>query len=177
MTLGALIGAGALISPMLLRDRPVNVLIVQSSESGIETVRADNFHGGSYTDANGRTIHIDRQPGWGPVATIVVNDTAHLVRILGYAYSQSGLGAGGESLIAVIPPGSMSALAVTPALATSETEPPPETISAAGPFYDLVIAQWSQVPYDAARDGTIESLRARVEIAELVYDNTDFIRP
>ena len=59
MAFGAVLGAAALVAPVLLRGQPISVIVVRQDEASVEIERRDGFYGGTYTARSGTIIPIE----------------------------------------------------------------------------------------------------------------------
>ena len=155
----ALLAAAALVAPMLLRPPPISVVIVKQEDGNIAVQRKDGFYGGTYTTRAGRRISVDPERRWGRTATLVINDSARLLKITAHRYSRIKHAPGGPTLMAFVLPMRMKVLPRRIDHTGSERQGPPEEIESPSSVDVRIFLAYSDRPYDPKTHGGEEKLR------------------
>ncbi|MBT4889583.1 MAG: hypothetical protein HON65_08530 [Rhodospirillales bacterium] len=163
-TAGGLLGAGALMAPVLLRAPPVSVVIVQELGESIEIKEHSGFYGGNYISPDGRQVAIETNRTWGRTATVIVNNTNRLVTITSHLYSQFRIAGGGPpALMSFVLPGHMRIFPRRISFTGSADEGPPHEITAALSVDFILYLAYSSKPYDPSLDGYQAELEAKLD--------------
>lgn len=163
---GALLGAAALVAPMLLRPPPVDVLIVRGTGDEIAIHRHGDFYGGIYTTADGQEVSIDVERAWGRHVTVLINDSRRLVKVSAYQYSERGFAPGAPTLTSFVLPMEMKVFPRRIFFAGSESDGPPPEITSTEAVDFAEYLSYGRRPYEATVDGDRQALRAALDAPE-----------
>lgn len=168
MAAGAVLAAAALVAPMLLRGQPINVMVVQASETGIKILRSDGFYSGNYLAKNGQTIAIDRKRSWGPTATFLINDSDRLVTLASHHYSSFRFAGGRSDLLSYLLPQEYRAFPRRISYTGDAVTGPPITIKSIGTSDAIIFLGYSRQPYEPKQHGDETLLEAKIAVPQIM---------
>lgn len=160
---GALLVAGALVAPMILRGHPVTVIIAKAVDSKVEFVREDSYYGGTYTSDDGSMVKIKRERSWGPTATLLINDSDRLVTVKAYMYSALKFAGGRVLLSTYLLPGEYRVFPRRISFTGDDETGPPESISSISMDDSILFLAYSIKPYDPLIHGDEFTLNEEME--------------